>query len=291
MLPLAFGLGSMLARSLRDLARQTDEIQHFQLADKPRLKSVINEIDELGRSVFTMRTVVRNFASFIPRSIVRQLIESGTALKLGGTRREITVLFTDVENFTAKTEKADPSDVMIHTSRYFAVLSETIMGHQGTIDKFIGDAVMAFWNAPADDGDHVVHACRAVLECIRKNEELNRQFEQEKWPPYRTRFGLHVGEAVVGNIGSADRMNYTALGATINLAARLEGLNKNYGTQVLVSAAVKARSEHAFVFRSVDEIKPKGFAEAVAIYELMGERDSAAGPEPEKVPHPLDVAT
>src|SRR6185312_8950373 len=109
MLPLAFGLGSMLARSLRDLARQTDEIQHFQLADKPRLKSVINEIDELGRSVFTMRTVVRNFASFIPRSIVRQLIESGTALKLGGTRREITVLFTDVENFTAKTEKADPS--------------------------------------------------------------------------------------------------------------------------------------------------------------------------------------
>jgi len=291
MLPLAFGLGSMLARSLRDLARQTDEIQHFQLADKPRLKSVINEIDELGRSVFTMRTVVRNFASFIPRSIVRQLIESGTALKLGGTRREITVLFTDVENFTAKTEKADPSDVMIHTSRYFAVLSETIMSHQGTIDKFIGDAVMAFWNAPADDGDHVVHACRAVLECIRKNEELNRQFEQEKWPPYRTRFGLHVGEAVVGNIGSADRMNYTALGATINLAARLEGLNKNYGTQVLVSAAVKARSEHAFVFRSVDEIKPKGFAEAVAIYELMGERDSAAGPEPEKVPHPLDVAT
>ena len=136
------------------------------------------------------------------------------------------------------------------------------MSHQGTIDKFIGDAVMAFWNAPADDPDHVVNACRAVLECLRKNEELNQAFAQEAWPPYRTRFGLHVGEAVVGNVGSSDRMNYTALGATINLAARLEGLNKNYGTQVLVSAAVRARAEHAFVFRSVDEIRPKGFAEA-----------------------------
>ena len=106
------------------------------------------------------------------------------------------------ENFTAKTEKADPSEVMIHTSRYFAVLSEVIMSHQGTIDKFIGDAVMAFWNAPADDPDHVVNACRAVLECLRKNEEINQAFAQEAWPAYRTRFGLHVGEAVVGNVGS-----------------------------------------------------------------------------------------
>jgi adenylate cyclase len=276
MLPIAFGLGSILAGSLRELARQTDEIQHFELADRPRLSSAINEIDELGRSVFTTRTVVRNFASFIPRPIVRQLIESGAALELGGTRREITVLFTDVENFTAKTEKADPSEVMIFTSRYFAALSEAIMKHHGTVDKFIGDAVMALWNAPADDPDHVIHACQAVLECLRKNEELNRLFEQENWPPYTTRFGVHVGDAVVGNIGSADRMNYTALGATINLAARLEGLNKNYGTQVLVSAAVKERVEGRFAFRSVDDIKPKGFAETVRIFELRGEQQGAS---------------
>jgi adenylate cyclase len=276
MLPLAFGLGSILAGSLRELARQTDAIQHFELADQPRLRSTISEIDELGRSVFTTRTVVRNFASFIPRPIVRQLIESGTALKLGGTRREITVLFTDVANFTAKTEKADPSEVMIFTSRYFAALSEAIMKHHGTVDKFIGDAVMALWNAPAEDPDHVIHACQAVLECLRKNEELNRLFERENWPPYATRFGVHVGDAVVGNIGSADRMNYTALGATINLAARLEGLNKNYGTQVLVSAAVQERVGGRFACRSVDDIKPKGFAEAVRIFELRGEQQGAS---------------
>jgi adenylate cyclase len=235
------------------------------------LRSAISEIDELGRSVFTMRTVVRNFSSFVPRRIVQRLIESGTALTLGGTRREITVLFTDVANFTAKTEKADPSDVMLYTSRYFAAMSEVLMSHQGTVDKFIGDGIMAFWNAPADDPEHVVHGCAAVLACLRKNNELNLEFESERWPAYQTRFGLHVGDALVGNVGSADRMNYTALGATINLAARLEGLNKNYGTRVLASEAVRVRAAPAFMFRSVDRIQPKGFAEAFTIYELRSE--------------------
>ena len=272
MLPLAFWLGSLLARTLRELAKQTDELQRFQLVDRPRIRSLIGEIDELGRSVFTTRTVIRNFSNFIPRQLVRQLIESGAALGLGGTRREITVLFTDVADFTAKTEKADPSQVMIYTSRYFAALSETIMRHHGTIDKFIGDAVMAFWNAPADDPEHAVNACRAVLACLRRNDDLNAAFEAERWPAYTTRFGLHSGDAVVGNIGSSDRMNYTALGATINLASRLEGLNKGYRTRILVSAAVKARADRQFVFRSVDRIKPKGFAEAVRIFELRCEQ-------------------
>ncbi|MGH6707435.1 MAG: cache domain-containing protein [Bradyrhizobium sp.] len=279
MLPFAFWLGSLMARSMRELAKQTDEIQRFQIADRPRVHSAIAEIDELGRSVSTMRTVVSNFSSFIPRQIVQQLIESGASLKLGGSRREVTVLFTDVADFTAKTEKADPSQVMIYTSRYFAALSEEIMRHQGTVDKFIGDAVMALWNAPADDPDHVANACRAVLGCISKNAELNKSFRSEGWPPYTTRFGLHVGDAVVGNVGSSDRMNYTALGATINLAARLEGLNKNYGTQILASAGVKARVGSKFIFRNVDEIRPKGFAEAVAIYELCGERSGGGGSE------------
>lgn len=270
-LPLAFWLGSLMAKPLRNLARQTDEIQRFQIAERPRIHSIFAEIDELGRSVFTMRSVVRSFASFIPRQIVRQLIETGTSLSLGGSRREVTVLFTDVADFTAKTERADPSQVMIYTSRYFAALSDEIMRHRGTIDKYIGDAVMAFWNAPADDPDHTVNACRAVLACLAANDALNKEFRSEGWPDYDTRFGLHVGDAVVGNIGSSDRMNYTALGATINLASRLEGLNKNYGTRVLVSAAVRARAGHAFLFRGVDSITPKGFAEAIEVSELCGE--------------------
>ncbi|UGX98154.1 adenylate/guanylate cyclase domain-containing protein [Bradyrhizobium barranii subsp. barranii] len=270
-LPFAFWLGSLMAQPLRKLADETDAIQRFEITERPRVHSVIAEIEELGRSVFTMRSVVRSFASFIPRQIVRQLIETGSSLSLGGSRREVTVLFTDVADFTAKTERADPSQVMIHTSRYFAVLSDEIMRHQGTVDKYIGDAVMAFWNAPADDPDHTVNACRAILACLAANEALNKEFRREGWPPYDTRFGLHVGDAVVGNIGSSDRMNYTALGATINLASRLEGLNKNYGTRVLVSAAVRASVGDRFLFRSVDSITPKGFADAIEVSELRGE--------------------
>jgi adenylate cyclase len=161
---------------------------------------------------------------------------------------------------------------MQYTSRYFAAVSREIMKHGGTIDKFIGDAVMAMWNAPADDADHVSRACAAALAFQRANELLNAEFVREGWPAYQTRIGLHTGEAVIGNIGSEDRMNYTALGATVNLAARLEGLNKNYGTSILVSAAVRNRAAPDFVFREVDRISPKGFAEAFDIYELKGRK-------------------
>jgi adenylate cyclase len=277
--PLVLWIGAILARSLRKLVRETDRIQRFELSDAPQVHSMIREIDELGRSVFTMRAVAKTFSSFVPKRLVQQLIASGTPLTLGGTRREITVLFSDVADFTTKTEKADPTDVMIYTSRYFAAMSETIMAHQGTVDKFIGDGVMAIWNAPVDDPNHVRNACASVLACTRRIAALNRQFEQEKWPPYHTRFGLHVGDAMVGNIGSSDRMNYTVLGAAINLAARLEGLNKNYGTSILVSEALRARAEPAFVFRSVDRIRPKGFAEAFTIYELRCERSATSEPE------------
>jgi adenylate cyclase len=182
-------------------------------------------------------------------------------------------------DFTSITEKADPAMVMQYTSRYFAVVSAEIMRHSGTVDKFIGDAVMAIWNAPADDPNHVAHACAAALAFQRANELLNEDFKNEGWASYRTRIGLHTGDAVVGNIGSEDRMNYTALGATVNLAARLEGLNKTYGTSILVSAAVRDRAGQGFAFRSVDRISPKGFAEAFEIYELRDEGGNHAAGE------------
>jgi adenylate cyclase len=271
MVPIVFFVGSLLSRSLRALAEETDRIQRFQPAVAPPVHSVIREIDDLGHSVSTMRTLVETFSNFVPKRLVQQLVETGNAMTLGGARREVTVLFTDVVNFTGITENKDPAQVMLYTSRYFAALSDAIMAGKGTVDKFIGDAVMGIWNAPIEDNDHVANACTAVLACIKANRELNDEFEREGWPVYNTRFGLHVGDAVVGNIGSRDRMNYTVLGAMVNLAARLEGLNKNYGTSILVSAALKQRVASRFQFRSVDRISPKGFAEAFEIYELRSE--------------------
>ena len=277
MVPVVFLIGSLLSRSLRTLAAETDRIQRFEPSDAPPVHSVIREIDELGRSVSTMRTVAETFSRFVPRRLVEKLIETGTPLQLGGTRREVTLLFSDVVNFTEITEKADPARVMQYTSRYFAAMSREIMTHSGTVDKFIGDAIMAIWNAPADDPDHAANACAGALAFQRANDRLNAEFEREGWPVYKTRLGLHSGEAVVGNIGSEDRMNYTVLGATVNLAARLEGLNKNYGTSILVSSALRQRATSRFLFRSVDRISPKGFAEAFEIYELRCGRGDGEG--------------
>ena len=276
MVPIVFFIGSMLSRSLRALAVETDRIQRFQPQVGPPVRSAIREIDDLGRSVSTMRTLVQTFSNFVPKRLVQQLVETGDAMKLGGARREVTVLFTDVVNFTGITENRDPSQVMQYTSRYFAALSEAIMANKGTVDKFIGDAVMAIWNAPIGDDDHVANACAAVLACIEANRELNAEFEREGWPVYHTRFGLHVGDVVVGNIGSPDRMNYTVLGATVNLAARLESLNKNFNTTALVSEAVQQRVESRFEFRPIDRIKPKGFAAEFQVYELVGRRSEGS---------------
>jgi adenylate cyclase len=279
-LPVVWWIGSLLSRSMKALAVETDRIQRFQTGGPTReVRSVIREIDDLGQSVATMRTVVQTFASFVPKRLVQQLLATGDALRLGGSRREVTILFTDIEGFTNITEKADPEQVMIWTSRYLAVLSAVIMEYGGTVDKFVGDAVMAIWNAPADDPDHVAHACAAVLACREANRKLNAEFESQGWPTYRTRFGLHTGEAVVGTIGSSDRMAYTVLGATVNLAARLEPLNKDYGTEILVSDAVRQRVADRFAFRMVDAIQPKGFEATILVYELCGELQGRAEAE------------
>ena len=274
-LPPVFWLGSMLSRSIRAIAVETDRIQRFEPGDTLARGSFIREIDDLGRSVSTMRKVVETFSSFVPKRLVQQLIETGTPLGLGGVRREVTIMFTDVADFTALTEHASPERVMSYTSSYFAVLSDAIMSNRGTVDKFIGDAVMALWNAPVEDPDHVINACNAIVACQQATGELNQRFARDNWPAYRTRYGLHVGTVVVGNIGSADRMNYTVLGASVNLAARLESLNKTYGTVVLVSESIKQRAETRFLFRSVDQISPKGFAAKFPVFELRGKRETA----------------
>lgn len=277
-LPLVLWLGWLMARSVRSLAAETDRIRRFQFDGSPRpIRSFVREIDDLGRSIATMGTVVQAFARFVPKRLVQQLVASGATLSLGGTRRHVTILFTDITDFTRISENAEPEQVMIFTSRYLARLSDVIMSHGGTVDKFVGDSVMAVWNAPADDPDHVAHACAAVLACHDAIRALNDDFAREGWSPYRTRFGLHTGEAVVGNIGSSDRMSYTVLGAAVNLAARLEALNKQYGTEILVSDTVRHAVEGRFSFRFVDTVQPKGFEAKIAIFELTGATSAALG--------------
>jgi adenylate cyclase len=211
-----------------------------------------------------------SFAHFVPKDLVQQIINNSISTELGGVRGEITVVFTDVRDFTTIAESADPDILMHQTSRYFSVLTEAFLAEGGTIDKFIGDAVMVFWNAPNPQPDHVERACRAALAGRLACEKLNSQFDAEGLKPFFTRFGIHVGEAVVGNLGSTERMNYTALGNTVNLAARLEGLNKQFGTVILVSEDVHLRVQHCFQFRAFDAVIAKGMTKETRIFELVG---------------------
>jgi adenylate cyclase len=142
--------------------------------------------------------------------------------------------------------------------------------HRDTVDKFVGDAVMALWNAPLANPEHAIDACRAVLRCRAVNLQLNREFAARGHGPMLTRFGLHSGDVVVGNVGSTERMQYTALGAEVNLASRIEALNKRYGTQIIASGAVEEQARDHFLFRPLDLVVPAGTSQVVPLFELVG---------------------
>jgi adenylate cyclase len=275
--PLVIFISWRMSRPLNRLARETDRIRAFELKASPMVRSRIKEIHNLSRSVDTMKTALRTFGQYVPKALVKQLAATGQEQKLGGEKRILTVLFSDVQNFTNMAESMDPEALMLKTSAYFEKLCKMILDHGGTIDKFIGDAIMAFWNAPHKDAQHQRHACLAMLACRRQNQVMDEQWREKGLPEMYTRFGLHSGETIVGNVGSADRMDYTALGATVNLASRLEGLNKFYGTQLLISQTVLDAVGQEFVTRPVDMVQPKGTSIPVGIHELVGLAEGEAG--------------
>jgi adenylate cyclase len=269
-LPIVWMFGSRMSLSLQDLTAQARQLQTLAEPELVPVTSYIREIHELGSTMNLAQRAIWSFAHFVPKEIVRGLIDNSISTRLGGEKQDITLVFTDVRGFTTIAESADPDVLMRQTSRYFSVMTEAFLAEGGTVDKFIGDAVMVFWNAPHPQPDHVARACRAVLAAKAAGERLNTEFEADGLKPFFTRFGIHVGEAVVGNVGSTERMNYTALGNTVNLAARLEGLNKETATTVLVSEDVYRRVEGLFKFRALDAVVAKGMTKETRIFELTG---------------------
>jgi adenylate cyclase len=269
-IPLVWIFGSGMARSLKSITAEAVKLQKLAEPDSSQVNSRIKEMHELGSAMKLAQRAIWSFAHFVPKELVQRVVDNSISTELGGVRQEITVVFTDVRDFTTIAESADADVLMHQTSRYFSALTEAFLAEDGTIDKFIGDAVMVFWNAPNPQPDHVERACRAALAAKLASEKLNAQFEAEGLKPFFTRFGIHVGEAVVGNLGSSERMNYTALGNTVNLAARLEGLNKQFGTTILVSEDVNLRLQHCFRFRALKSVVAKGMTKETGIFELVG---------------------
>jgi adenylate cyclase len=259
-----------IAAALRRLAREAEAIRRLDLDDPVPPPGGSAEVNALGEALGGMKSALRLFSVYVPSDLVRKLMAEGAEVRLGGERRRLTVMFSDVQGFTSIAERMDPEELMHITSAYFQALTDDLLDHHATIDKYIGDAVMAIWNAPKRDLAHAMHACRAALHARALTLRLEDEFAARGWPRMHTRFGLHTGDAVVGNVGSSDRMAYTAIGSMVNLASRLEGMNKMYGTQILVSEATRIGAGSGFVFRPVDLVLAKGTQDAVEVHELVG---------------------
>jgi adenylate cyclase len=206
------------------------------------------------------------FSKYVARDVVEQMIAQPDRLKLGGERRELTLLFTDLAGFTSISEKLRPDTVASLINLYLTEMTEVIMGTRGTVDKFIGDSVMAFWGAPLADEDHALHAVTAAAAMQAAMVKLQPKFQELGVAEVHQRIGLHTGEAIVGNMGSTERFDYTALGDTVNLASRLEGANKPYGTGILLSETTAQAVKGKMRLRQVDRVRVKGKQQPIDIY-------------------------
>jgi len=273
---IIFILYRQITVPLKKLAGETKKIQNFSLEEPINIKARLYEIRALIDATERMKIGLQSFRKFVPADLVRQLIQTHQEAKIHGERREIAIMFTDIENFSTISENSSPRELTAQLSNYLEELTKIIMAHQGTVDKYIGDAIMAFWGAPTEISDHILKSCIAAVECRKKTHDLNQQWKQDGKYEFKTRFGIHAGDVIVGNIGSEQRLSYTAVGDTVNIASRLEGLNKIYGTEILISETVYDSVKQGMIARRLDSVLVKGRNEPLNIFELIGEKDDVS---------------
>jgi len=215
------------------------------------------------------RYMKKAFSNYVSADLVAQIMKNPDSLKLGGEKREISILFSDIRGFTSISEKLSPEDLVQVLNEYLNPMTLIVLEEKGTLDKYIGDAVMAIYNAPLDVAGHAGHACHSAVKMMVKLDELNRSFVERGLQTIDIGIGINTGDAVVGNMGAAMRFDYTAIGDNVNLASRLEGLNKMYGTHIIVSESTKVMAGSDLPFREIDLVAVKGKQLPVPIYELM----------------------
>jgi adenylate cyclase len=222
---------------------------------------------------------IRNaFRRYVNPEIADLLASEPSRLRLGGERRPITVFFSDIKGFTTLSERLPPDTLGDMLSRYLEAMTDVVFTHGGLLDKYIGDAVMAFWGAPVAVDDHAARCCRAALDMQASLARLNDTWEGEGLPRLVVRMGISTAEAVVGNFGSSRRFSYTAVGDGVNLASRLEHINEVYGTRILLAPETRRAIGSEFVCREIDHARVRGRTQSVTVYELMGRRaDDADG--------------
>ncbi len=274
-------IASYVASPLQRLSRKVTRIQSLESAsDITLVRSRVREVAVLSQAIETLDTAVQAFARFVPVALVRQLLEADQKLELGGQSRFLTILFCDVEAFSTLAERIAARDLLSRVSALLGVVTHRVHEEKGTIDKFVGDGVMSFWGAPAPLEKHAFHACVSALAIQRDLEGLNQNWRDTDVPEMRLRIGIHSDVVLVGNVGSQERMSYTVLGDGVNIAARLEGCNKLYGTDICISHDTFREAGDQLCVRPIDELQVKGRRAQVTIYELLGAHGVGAAFEP-----------
>jgi len=214
------------------------------------------------------RKVARLFGRYVSRDVYAQLMDNPDLAELGGKRRDMTVLFSDIRGFTSVTERGDPEALVAQLNEYFSRMVTIVFRNQGTVDKFVGDMVMALFGAPLDDQDHADHAVTAAVEMVRELGELNREWAARGLPQLDIGVGVNSGDMIAGNIGSSSIMSYTVIGDNVNLGSRLESLNKDYKTRIIISDATRGRLTTPRELLPLGDVVVKGKSKAVAIFEV-----------------------
>ena len=269
-------ISALVSKPLRRIALDSEAIGRFEIEARPLERSLIREVDQLMVATHDMKRGLRSFGKYVPADLVRQILASGGEAELGGQKAALTVFFTDIKDFTTISERMEPEALVDQLGEYFEAMSSALRQQPpATLDKFIGDSIMAFWGAPLPNSDHAATACRAALACQERLKGLHEKWIREGKPLFYQRIGINTGEVIVGNMGSATRLNYTVVGDTVNTASRFEGLNKLYGTWIIIGQSTWELAKGQFLARPLDLVSVKGSMKGVRIYELMAEAAGA----------------
>jgi adenylate cyclase len=270
-------LSRSLSKPIENITKTMKKVKNLDFSELTPLTSPIQEFQQMSDATTSMTQGLKGFLKFVPPSLVQQFIEEGDAAVVAEHQElNLSFFFSDIEGFTSISEEVGPKELMTDLSDYFDKMTNIIvLKHKGTIDKYIGDSVMAFWGAPNYIAEHSKLACHSALGCRRAIDSLNEQRLSIGKKSFNTRIGIHTGLAIVGHLGSSDRINYTVIGDNVNLASRIEGVNKIYHTNIIVSQMTYRQVYQYFIFRPLDSIIVKGKNEGIKIYELIIEKSEA----------------
>lgn len=260
-------LATRISGPIRSISEDIREAALMRLSDSPAPGSPIAEVHTLGRSVDQMKSGLRSLQRYVPPDLAAEVVSSGEAASFGAVRKELTILFIDIEGFTGIAEGMGPDRLVLELRDFFDLMAAALHKSGGTIDKFMGDGLLAFFNAPRDLPDHAACACTAALEALQSLSERERMAGSQD---FRIRIGLGFGDVVVGNIGSSERFGYSIVGDAANVASRLESLNKAYGTRIIGPEALKHAAGPDFEWRHLDRVIVAGHNAPTDIYELIG---------------------